>query len=220
MVPSSNCCGRHTSKSGSLFVELDDTDKAAPWQPNPQRELPVPRSQSPRKDRRDVLTRSLKDKSAEPRSGYRSASGHGMSTGSEVGSLAGRGSDADSALSESLLEDSENPWTCALVLSGLDRAVGAHTQTTATTSEPVVRGRVPASSQTPHYSKVGVALLKVPFPLPDFAVEQFRVRARREHAGHRVPVPVPAVAPIRVSPQYLCLNAVTVARLVQILVHQ
>jgi hypothetical protein len=33
-------------------------------------------------------------------------------------------SDADSY--ESLLEDSENPWTCALVLSGLDGTVGAH----------------------------------------------------------------------------------------------
>jgi hypothetical protein len=94
-----------------------------------------------------------------------------------------------------LLEDSENPWTCALVLSGLDRAVGAaHTQTTAATSEPVVRGRVSASSQTPHCSKVGVALLnsKVPFSLPDFAVDQFRVR---EQAGYRGPVPVPTVAP-------------------------
>jgi hypothetical protein len=178
-------------------VELDDADKAAPWQPNPQRELPAPRGKSSRKDRRDVLAQSLEDKSAEPRSGYRTASGHGVSTGSEVGSLAGCGSDADSDSSESLLEDSENHWMCqcALVLSGLDRAVGAaHTQTTATTSEPVVRGRVSASSQTPHCSKVGVALLKskVPFLLPDFAVDQFRVR---EHAGYRGPVPVPTVAP-------------------------
>jgi hypothetical protein len=35
---------------------------------------------------------------------------------------------------------------------------------------------------------------------------------RREDAVHRVPVPVPAVAPIRISPQYRCLNVVTVAR--------
>jgi len=80
----------------------------------------------------------------------------------------------------------------------------------------VVRGRVSASSQTPHYSKVGVALLKVPFPLPDFP----GALPRREHAGDRAPVPVPAVAPIKVSPQYLCLNVVTVARLVQTLAHQ
>jgi hypothetical protein len=204
-------------------VELDDTDKAAPWQPNPQRELPAPRSQSPRKDRRDVLAQSLKDKSTEPRSGYRSASGHGVSTGSEVGSLAGRGSDADSASSESLLEDSENPWTCALVLSGLDRAVGAaHTrrQRQLPASLSCV-GASRHSSQTPHYSKVGVALLKVPFPLPDFAVDQFRVRCRAASTQDiACRCLSPAVAPIRVSPQYLCLNAVTVARLVQILAYR
>ena len=119
----------------------------------------------------------------EPRSGYRTASGRGVSTGSEVDSLAGRGSDADSDSSESSLEESENHWTCrcALVMSGLDHAVGAHTQTgqRQLSNEPVVRGRVSAaSSQALHCSKVGVALLKVPFPLPDFAVDQSRVRSR------------------------------------------
>ena len=69
------------------------------------------------------------------------------------------------------------PWTCAFVLSGLGGAVGA-TQTKATTSEPIVRMRVLTFSQTPHHSKVAVALLKVPFPLPDVAVDQFRVRCR------------------------------------------
>jgi hypothetical protein len=59
-------------------VELDDADKSAPWQPNPQRELPAPRGQFSRKDRRDVLAQSLEDKSAELRSGYRTASGHGV----------------------------------------------------------------------------------------------------------------------------------------------
>jgi len=130
---------------------------------------------------------------------------------SEVGSLAGRGSDADSASSESLLEDSENPWTCALVLSGLDRAVGAHTQTTATTLSCAGASRRPRRHRATQsaFPAAGLCCRPVPGALP-----------RREHAGHRVPVPVPAVAPIRVSPQYLCLNAVTVARLVQILAHQ
>jgi len=167
------------------------------------------------------IAQALKDKSTEPRSGYWSASGNGVSIGSEVGSLAGRGSDADSASSESLLEDSENPWTCALVLSGPGPRSSAHTRTTATTSEPVVRGRVSASSQTPHCSKVGVALLKVAFPAAGLCRRPVPgVLPRREHAGHCVPVPVPAVSPIRVPLQYLCLNTVTVACLVQILAHQ
>jgi hypothetical protein len=86
-----------------------------------------------------------------------------------------RGSNVDGP--QSSLEDSETPWMYALVLSGLRGAVGA-TQTTATTSEPIVRVRVLTFSQTPHHSKVAVALLKVLFPLPDVAVDQFRVCCR------------------------------------------
>jgi hypothetical protein len=91
-------------------VELDDADKSAPWQPNPQRELPAPRGQFSRKDRRDVLAQSLEDKSAEPRSGYRTASGHGVfNRERKLAAWRGAGANADS--SESLLEDSrEKPW--------------------------------------------------------------------------------------------------------------
>ena len=91
-------------------MELDDADKSAPWQPNPQRELPAPRGQFSRKDRRDVLARSLEDKSAKPRSGVSDCFGtRGVQQGAKLAAWRGAGANADS--SESLLEDSrENPW--------------------------------------------------------------------------------------------------------------
>ena len=61
------------------------------------------------------------------------------------------------------LEDSEDPWTCTLVLSRLRGAAGVHADS-CIYSEPVVRMRVPTFSQTARRSKVGIALLKVPFP--------------------------------------------------------
>ena len=201
-------------------MELDDADKSAPWQPNPQRELPAPRGQFSRKDRRDVLAQSLEDKSAELRSGYRTASGHGVFNRERSWQLGGARERTPTRPRVCWRTHGRTPGTCALVLSGPGPRSSAHTRTTATTSEPVVRGRVSASSQTPHYSMGGVALRKVPFPLLDFVVGQFRVCCH-EHAGHRVPVRVGGscsrYALSRVSQQYLCLNVVTVPRLVQIL---
>jgi hypothetical protein len=174
-------------------VELDDADKSAPWQPNPQRELPAPRGQFSRKDWRDVLAQSLEDKSAELRSGYRTASGHGVFNREGSWQLGGARERTPTRPRVCWRTHGRTPGTCALVLSGPGPRSSAHTRTTATTSEPVVRERVSASSQTSHYSMGGVALRKVPFPLLDFAVGQFRVRCR-EHAGHRVPVLVAVLA--------------------------
>jgi hypothetical protein len=91
-------------------------------------------------------------------------SGHSVSTGSEAGSAAGRarGDDGD----ESEPEDSETPWTCTLVISRL----GSVDTARAHSSDSVVRVRVATFSPTPHHPKV-VALLKVPFPLPDIIVD-------------------------------------------------
>jgi hypothetical protein len=74
-------------------------------------------------------------------------------------------------------EDSEDPWMCTLVLSRLRGAAGVHADS-GNYSEPVVRVHVPTFSRTACHSKVGVALLKVPLPLPDVAVDQFRVSMR------------------------------------------
>src|SRR5260221_529227 len=68
--------------------------------------------------------------------------------------------------------ESETPWTCTLVLSRLG---GGHTAGDG--SESVVRVRVATFSPTPHHPKV-VALLKVPFPLPDVVVDRLQVRRR------------------------------------------
>jgi len=101
-----------------------------------------------------------------------SVSGHSVSTGSEVGSSTGRARGDNDDEDESEPEDSETPWTCTLVLSRLGggRAAGDG-------SESVVRVRVATFSPTPHHPKV-VALLKVPFPLPDVVVDRLQVRRR------------------------------------------
>ena len=152
--------------------------------------------------------------------GYRTASGHGVFNRERSWQLGGARERMPTRPRVCWRTHGRTPGTCALVLSGPGPRSSAHTRTTATTSEPVVRGRVSASSQTPHYSMGGVALRKVPFPLLDFVVGQFRVCCH-EHAGHRVPVRVGGscsrYALSRVSQQYLCLNVVTVPRLVQIL---
>ncbi|KAI0327337.1 hypothetical protein GY45DRAFT_1257205 [Cubamyces sp. BRFM 1775] len=86
---------------------------------------------------------------------------------------------------ESDPEDSETPWTCTLVVrrlspsrlpppgSPLPPAGAIAGGTGAGTVRVKVAGVVP----TPHHPKV-VALLKVPFPLPDVEIERMSVRKR------------------------------------------
>jgi hypothetical protein len=99
-------------------------------------------------------------------------SGHSVSTGSEAGSAAGRARGDDDG-DESDPEDSETPWTCTLVISRL----GSVDPASADGGDSVVRVRVATFVPTPHHPKV-VALLKVPFPLPDLIVDQLRVCRR------------------------------------------
>jgi hypothetical protein len=112
-------------------------------------------------------------------------SGHSMSTGSEVGSSVGRharGEEDDGDESEP--EDSETPWTCTLVLSRVGDEGGgsmspgaAAAAATDGSSSNSTRVRVATFSPTPHHPKV-VALLKVPFPLPDIIVDRAQVCRR------------------------------------------
>ncbi|RPD63377.1 hypothetical protein L227DRAFT_572533 [Lentinus tigrinus ALCF2SS1-6] len=76
---------------------------------------------------------------------------------------------------ESDPEDSETPWTCTLVVRRLSpsRLPGANSSAGTSTARVKVAGVVP----TPHHPKV-VALLKVPFPLPDIEIERVNVRKR------------------------------------------
>ncbi|KAJ7153461.1 hypothetical protein C8R43DRAFT_1002049 [Mycena crocata] len=103
---------------------------------------------------------------------------------------------------ESDPEDSETPWTCTVKV----RRLAAHHARTHSNHNPfgregreerereedardkakwkkeVVRIKVGTLSPTPHHPKV-VAMLKVPFPLPDVNVERMEVR-KREGGGH------------------------------------
>ena len=68
-------------------------------------------------------------------------------------------------------EDSETPWTCTLKIRRLgDQEV------------QMVRVKVGTLSQTPHHPKL-VAMLKVPFPLPDVEVDKLMVRKRQGPGG-------------------------------------
>ena len=118
-------------------------------------------------------------------------SGQSVSTASEVGSSAGRHTRGEDDGNESDPEDSETPWTCTLVLSRVgDGGSGAMTPAAAaaaaaadgisgggSSSSNPTRVRVATFSPTPHHPKV-VALLKVPFPLPDIIVDRVQVCRR------------------------------------------
>jgi hypothetical protein len=112
-------------------------------------------------------------------------SGQSMSTTSEVGSSPGRLREEEDD-DESEPEDSETPWTCTLVLSrvgeggggAVSPATAAATAAAADgTSSNHTRVRVATLSPTPHHPKV-VALLKVPFPLPDIIIDRLQVCRR------------------------------------------
>jgi hypothetical protein len=110
----------------------------------------------------------------------------GHSTGSEVGSSVGRharGEEDDGDDSDP--EDSETPWTCTLVLSRVGEDGGGAMSPAAAAAAAAADGissngtrvRVATFSPTPHHPKV-VALLKVPFPLPDIVVDRLQVCRR------------------------------------------
>lgn len=134
-------------------------------------------------DKRGSVSPPSRPGTAEKR--FSTTSGQSMSTTSEVGSSAGRHQEEDDG-DESEPEDSETPWTCTLVLSRVgERGAGAVSPATAAavaaaadgTSSNHTRVRVATFSPTPHHPKV-VALLKVPFPLPDIIVDRLQVCRR------------------------------------------
>jgi len=94
---------------------------------------------------------------------------------------------SDDAGDESDPEDTETPWTCTLKIS---RAVPLSPRTPTPASsrleggrkaldavDQVIRTKLATLSPTPHHPKV-VAMLKVPFPLPDIEVDNLLVRKR------------------------------------------
>ncbi|KAH8092204.1 hypothetical protein BXZ70DRAFT_898338 [Cristinia sonorae] len=96
--------------------------------------------------------------------------------------------DDDDSGNESDPEDSETPWTCTMFLKHLTTSpppahpypnspTAIQSPTTAVSPTDQIKVKVGAVVPTPHHPKV-VALLKVPFPLPDIEVEQALVRKR------------------------------------------
>ena len=81
---------------------------------------------------------------------------------------------------ESDPEDSETPWTCTLVVRRLSPSRLPRTapnSSSASSGSSTARVKVAGVVPTPHHPKV-VALLKVPFPLPDIEIERVSVRKR------------------------------------------
>ncbi|KZV75808.1 hypothetical protein PENSPDRAFT_646852 [Peniophora sp. CONT] len=116
------------------------------------------------------------------------ASAHSVSTaaGEDSEVPASRGGDDDG--DESDPEDSETPWTCTLIVrrvspanmggGGGPYAANSPTQSVEShAQQPIVRVKIATFSPTPHHPKV-VALLKVPFPLPDVIVDQMNIQRR------------------------------------------
>lgn len=102
---------------------------------------------------------------------------------------------------ESDPEDSETPWTCTLVVRRLHPHAAGNPQTP-TPRSPLadeqpqsqsLRVKVAAVVPTPHHPKV-VALLKVPFPLPDVEIERVALR-RRIVTPAGISRPAPEVVP-------------------------
>ncbi|TFK96886.1 hypothetical protein BDV98DRAFT_575372 [Pterulicium gracile] len=114
-------------------------------------------------------------------------SGFSTSAGSAFGG--GQAWQGDDSGNESDPEDSETPWTCTLKVRRVQPKSSSKRPpaTTADSSskdskdkDAVLRIKVGTLSPTPHHPKV-VSMLKVPFPLPDIAVDA--VEARRRDVG-------------------------------------
>ncbi|KAF8890768.1 hypothetical protein BD779DRAFT_1516989 [Infundibulicybe gibba] len=83
---------------------------------------------------------------------------------------------------ESDPEDSETPWVCTLKLRRLlARGEGEG----GSVPPPILRVKVGTLSPTPHHPKV-VAMLKVPFPLPEVEVESMEVVGKRAPQNHPI----------------------------------
>lgn len=82
---------------------------------------------------------------------------------------------------ESDPEDSETPWVCTLkikrAVSSFSTSNGLPSQARKDNGEEVLKLKVGTLSPMPHHPKV-VAMLKVPFPLPDVEVERLNLRRR------------------------------------------
>ncbi|KXN92533.1 hypothetical protein AN958_05388 [Leucoagaricus sp. SymC.cos] len=97
------------------------------------------------------------------------------------GSEAASGVDGRDDGEESDPEDSETPWVCTMKVRRTAPAPstrnGFSNQSPKSREKDVLKLKIGTLSPTPHHPKV-VAMLKVPFPLPDVEVERLNLRRR------------------------------------------
>ncbi|KAJ3846673.1 hypothetical protein EV368DRAFT_52449 [Lentinula lateritia] len=84
--------------------------------------------------------------------------------------------DEDDDGNDSDPEDSETPWTCTLKVRHLSVAGLPRSSPSPSTSTPI-KVKIATLSPMPHHPKV-VAMLKVPYPLPDLEVQTMSIRKR------------------------------------------
>lgn len=104
----------------------------------------------------------------------RPSSSHYSSEGMGEGDWRDDGEDSDP-------EDSETPWVCTLKVrrttASFAKSDRLGLKQSSRSREKVLKLKVATLSPTPHHPKV-VAMLKVPFPLPDIEVERLCIRRR------------------------------------------
>jgi len=101
--------------------------------------------------------------------------------GLDVSELAADGGGGRDDGEESDPEDSETPWVCTLKIKrtvpSFSTSNGRPIQARKDSGEEVLKLKVGTLSPMPHHPKV-VAMLKVPFPLPDVEIERLNLRRR------------------------------------------
>ena len=137
-------------------------------------------------ERLSVRSRERSEKVKKEEKKYRMSTGSvGISISDENGfGTEGRrqmkdGLSAEADGNESDPEDSETPWVCTLKIrrSATAPSPTSPTCTIVSPESQVLRVKVGTLSPTPHHPKV-VAMLKVPFPLPDVEVERMAIVKR------------------------------------------
>lgn len=166
-----------TESTSSLGDEptLKDASKDLPALPPPSQAT----KEMKRKNRLSSLSRS-----SSRRTSVSDLGGNGNGNGN--GNGAGPGDPGE----ESDPEDSETPWVCTLKVKRLrPRAPLAPLPEIGDESETTLKLKTATLSPTPHHPKV-VAMLKVPFPLPDVSLEGDHPSVIKRSVNAVPPLPV------------------------------
>ena len=162
------------------------------------------RERTTEREKRGSVSSNVKERLLEKRRNRMSTGSFSTTTASEEGgegSIGGRARPRREGTiddgEESDPEDSETPWVCTLKIRRMATAAatdiisppasafsdgGGFPKSAAPAQPQIMRLKVGTLSPTPHHPKV-VAMLKVPFPLPDVEVERMGVVRRKGYAS-------------------------------------